>query len=440
MSAKITLQTKQGVITKEIQKAIDDCFLSGGGTVVLEAGKYEVGGLRLRSNVTLYLKSGARLQGVRDPEAYRILDSDTIEPLREDEKTDVVWTSHSTLRNNDFIHKSGSRWNNAIIRILNAHDCAVIGETGSVIDGADCYDERGEERYRGPHGFSIRNSKNVTCSGYTVQNTGNWAHLAFFCEDLTFADLTIVAGHDGVHVAACDRVKILNCDMQTGDDCVAGFDNQDVLVDNCLLNTACSAFRFGGTNVLVQNCKIYGPARYVFRGSLSLEDRISGAPTPSGGRRNMLSLFTYYSDFTLQVRKKPENIVIQNCQVQNADRFLHFNFSGNEYWQCNRPLGGIRFRNVTASGIAMSLCAYGSKDEPFDLAIEDCKLEFGKEQSELIRAAYWKSISLKGVTAIGVNGPLVTSWGGKGEVCVRNVQGVEDGVQAATVPFTCDPI
>ena len=45
--------------TEKIQKAIDDCFLAGGGRVVIPCGIYLTGGLRLRSNVQLYLEAGA---------------------------------------------------------------------------------------------------------------------------------------------------------------------------------------------------------------------------------------------------------------------------------------------------------------------------------------------------------------------------------------------
>ena len=34
-------------MTAEIQKAIDDCFLNGGGKIVLEKGTYEIGGIAI---------------------------------------------------------------------------------------------------------------------------------------------------------------------------------------------------------------------------------------------------------------------------------------------------------------------------------------------------------------------------------------------------------
>ncbi len=77
--------------TQRIQSALDQCFLNGGGTVVVPKGVYLSGGLRIRSNCTLYLESGAILKGSRNPEDYFGYLADKIEPLTENEITDKVW-------------------------------------------------------------------------------------------------------------------------------------------------------------------------------------------------------------------------------------------------------------------------------------------------------------------------------------------------------------
>ena len=54
----------------QIQKAIDHCFLNGGGEVIIPTGIYRIKGLRLRSNVTLHLLEFAMLLGSRDYKDY----------------------------------------------------------------------------------------------------------------------------------------------------------------------------------------------------------------------------------------------------------------------------------------------------------------------------------------------------------------------------------
>ena len=93
-----------GLQTPYIQKAIDTCFLNGGGRVTIPRGIFRTGGIRLRSNVTLYLQTGA-----------------------------------ASVR---------SRWNNAIIRAVRAKNVAIIEEPGSYVNGRNCSDTTGEEGYR----------------------------------------------------------------------------------------------------------------------------------------------------------------------------------------------------------------------------------------------------------------------------------------------------
>ena len=434
---EITVRPTGGDATAAIQGAFDECFRAGGGTVVVERGEYAVKGLRLRSGTTLLLRSGAVLKASRDCGDYDILQNDALEPVPADDfAPGVVWVRPKDRKTNDHILKYASRWNNAIIRILRARNVRIVGEPGSAIDGCDSYDPVGEEHFRGVHGISVHASTNLAFSGYTIRNTGNWAHLLKDCADMRFERLMILGGHDGIHMSVCDRAAIADCTMKTGDDCVAGFDNEDVVVRGCSLNTACSAFRFGGRRVLVENCRCYGPGEYPIRNSLPKADRISGSHgTPGAGRRTMLALFTYYSDFTLKVRHQPGDIAIRNCIVENAERFLHYNFSGNETWQKNRPLGSIRFENVTAQGIAMSLCAYGDPETRMSLAMKDCRISFAKPQREFVRGAHIGGLSLENVSVEGVEGPCVRSWGDVAAPAAKNVTGLNLDVVSASEPF-----
>ena len=438
----IAVRPVAGDATATIQKAFDDCFRAGGGTVTVEEGLYRVRGLRLRSNTTLLLKRGAVLKASRNCDEYDILADDKIESVpASDFAPGVVWVRPKDRKTNDHLLKPGSRWNNAIIRILNARNVRIIGEPGAEIDGCDSYDPIGEEHFRGVHGISVHGSTNLLFRGYTLRNTGNWAHNVWRCADLRFEGLTILGGHDGIHFSTCDRVAIADCEMKTGDDCVAGFDNEDVTVRNCRLNTACSAFRFGGRRVLIEDCRCWGPGEFPIRNSLPKADRISGSHgVPGVGRRTMLSLFTYYSDFTLKVRHDPDEITVRNCTLDTAERFLHYNFSGNETWQKNRPLRSIRFENVVATGIAMSLCAYGDRDAPLSLALKECRISFAKPQRELIRAAHVGSLTFEDVSVEGVDGPCVRSWGGVAEPAAKALSGVKPTVAVAETPFSTKPI
>lgn len=121
-------QSNGELCTKNIQAAIDDCFLKGGGEVIVPSGTYLTGGLRLRSNVSLHLLENAKLFGSINPEDYCTYLQDEIEPISKEERESFV----STIRfvENMQISVSSypySRWNNAIIRAIHAKNISIIG-------------------------------------------------------------------------------------------------------------------------------------------------------------------------------------------------------------------------------------------------------------------------------------------------------------------------
>lgn len=286
--------------------------------------------------------------GTRNPEDYFNHFNDTIEPFEPE-----MLSRGPFIRENSEIkdyYKLGSRWYNALIRAYKAENVKIIGEKGSLIDGMDCYDELGEEAYRGPHAICFIKCSNVYLSGYEIVNSSNWAHSMWYCNNLELSYITVNAGHDGCHFRRCNNIYIHNSVFSTGDDCIAGYNNRNMAVENCELNTACSAFRLGATNVLIQNCHAYGPPKHLMRYVLSQEDKIAGVhDVPKDREWNyMLSFYTYYASVNHYTKDNPgnENVLIRNCKVENADRFLHYNFSGNEPWQSGSPLLDIKFENA----------------------------------------------------------------------------------------------
>lgn len=435
--------------TEEIQAAIDECFLAGGGEVVVPEGVFMTGGIRLRSDITLRLMKGAVLKGSRNPEDYMAYHNDKIESVVNLD-FGARWIQSEAGRaeewNSAFLKNPGSRWNNGLIKALYAENISIIGEEGSILDGSDCFDELGEENYRGPHCINMFYCRNITLKGYTVKDSANWAHAIFRSENIVMDDVTVLAGHDGAHFTVCDNIKVDNCKFYTGDDCVAGFSNTNVTVKNCELNSACSAMRFGGTNVLVDNCHIYGPCKYLFRGSMTVEEKRSGVkPALEGHRNNMLSVFTYYSDYSVPIENQPGNIVIKNCRVDYADRFLHYNFSGNEPWQANKPLESVRFENIKATDISMPLTAYGDKDTPITLEMKnvDISIREGFENIDFMHIANYKRISLENVKIDNYLGEsLIKKWtDGKVEITNLECNVSEDKyVVPADKEFVCQAI
>lgn len=418
--------------TDIFQKALDECFLAGGGEVIVPEGSYVIGDIRIRSNTTLHLMKNAVLLGSRDPHDYMHINEDGLEPLPDEQNSRVRWYNPREWIQmgggfKKHLYTVGSYWSYGIIRAAFAENIAVIGEEGSRIDGRNVYDPEGEEKYRGPHGINMHFCKNVTFRGYTIVNASNWAHAIFQSENIVFDNLTVLAGHDALHTRACANVTMTDCKLITGDDCVAGFDNHNVLVRNCEISSACSAFRYGGSNILVEDCNIYGPCIYQFRGSFSREEKIAGVTVSERGRNNMLSFWTNFVTDDLPVRAPAGKILLRNCTVKNADRLLHLNLSGNESWQRGAPPTDITFENIRAEGIKMGLTAYGIEGCPMKITLKDVDYTYDAESAEtpLIRAAHCDKVVLKNVTVKGYHGnSLIRAW--------------SDGIKVSTDGLDCD--
>ncbi len=339
--------------TTAIQTAIDDCFLSGGGKVVIPCGVFITGGLRLRSNVELYLETGAILKGSRNPEDYFGWKEDKIEPLtiRKDEvqKTLPYW-------------ETKRRWNNALIRTFDAKNVAITGEKGSYLDGCYCFDPIGEQQYRGPHGINMWNTEGIRLTGYTFINASNWCHALFCCKDIKVNNISIHGGCDGINIHTCDNVLIEKCNINSGDDCVAGFNNHDVIVRDCVLNTACMPLRVGGNNFLVENC-VSNQRNFGSRRWMTEDEKRLGNLTSERDRHESHTCFSYYCDHRAVIRKTPGNIVIRNCHFAQEHEFIRVEFVGRHRFCCNRGLKDLTLENCSVKDIIHTGMIWGRESE-----------------------------------------------------------------------------
>ncbi len=383
--------------TKAIQAAIDDCFLAGGGEVIIPSGIYRTGGLRIRSNVVLHLLQGAILEGSGNPDDYTAWKEDKLEPV---DFSDIEPSKYRSATRT-------SRWNNAMIRAFDAHDIAIIGEPGSILNGMNCYDPTGEENYRGPHGIDLWDCERVTLRGYTVRATGNWAHAIFRTRELEVRDITVQGGHDGVDVFLCENVLIEDCKFWTGDDSLAGFGSKNVVMRRCILNSSCSSIRFGGTDVLIEECENHGESRFAHRWSLSEEDKARSAFTNETHSRCDQNVFLYYCDERFgKLPYEPGNIVIRNCNFDGVCDLFRMTF-GKHIWCCGESLRSIIFENCCLENLSLPIGIYGDKDNPTEFRLRNVRLSArnGIKSQIFIDAENCSRIELTNVKLEGYTSP-----------------------------------
>jgi len=358
--------------TSALQADIDAVWRKGGGEVVIGPGEHRLGPVRLRSGVRLRLLAGAHVYESGNCAVYvGALARDTVEPVSEDE---LRHASREDL---------SRRSQYALFYAFRAHDIEVVGEDGSFVNGVNCPDAQGAEGYRGPHSFWFACSTNVSFRGVRVEESANYAYRFVDCADIRLQGVSAEGGHDGVHFDLCSRVRILDSSFHTGDDSVAGSGCTDIVVSNCILNSACSPFRLGGRDVLVTDCRMTGPAKHPHRWTLTQEEKLRGASTAEvAGRRTVGAFFQGYTGDVAHKDFVPGNITVRNTTVENAERFL-LSVSGlpKALWQDGHGIVDITFDNVRATGLSLPAAVVAKADSPVTITLRNCSFAFRTLQS-----------------------------------------------------------
>lgn len=189
-------------LTDELQTRIDAAAARGGGRVVVPAGTYRTGSLRLRSHVELHLEAGAVLEFVPDPELYPV----------------VV-----------------ARWE-GVEREVHAPCLYAVGEEGVAITGLGTIDgsgaawwqrfRQGDLDYPRPTLIGLHECRRVSIRDVTLRSSPAWTVHPCRCEDVTVSGVRIhnpadSPNTDGIDPESCRDVRISDCHIDVGDDCIA---------------------------------------------------------------------------------------------------------------------------------------------------------------------------------------------------------------------------
>ena len=351
--------------TEEIQKVFDLCR-ENGGIVVIPAGRFRVGGLRMWSDTTLYLEKGAELVGSDICEDYAVFDVPEGVELRTDMELITQY----------YNNRPWKTYRRAILSVYGGTNISIIGEEGSLIDGDDCTDPQGEEGYRGPHGIFLTNVENITLEGYTIANCGNFMHQVDNCKNITMRHVRCVGGSDGIHLHHCVDTLIEDCVFHTGDDCVAGINMRNLTVRRCELNTSCDTFRAGGVHILVEDCRIWGPGIYPHRctvvqnrGTELVRDKKNTLPRECG-RHNLITVFIHFASTNFPNPEPFRDVVFKNCVIENADCFLSYHADCGPL-ESGTHLTEITLENVAFTGLLGPSSVAASAEEPLTVRMKN---------------------------------------------------------------------
>ncbi|NIA29062.1 MAG: hypothetical protein GWP06_04005 [Actinobacteria bacterium] len=348
--------------TQAIQSAIDSCFKSGGGYVIVPSGRFLTGTIVLKNHVYLKLSPGAVLLGSKNLSDY----------------------------NPPFL-----------IYAENAHDFGIIGH--GTIDGQGDFFWRGKQRpyHRPERTVNFENCRDVTIRDINIRNSAAF-NIAFEdCDRVTITGVSIIndlaaPNTDGIDPISSSNVFISNCYIETGDDAICPKSHnvknplENLVVTNCVLISDDSAIKFGTasrgvirncsfSNIIIRNTK-YGIGFYMKDGgsfediqfsNISVETVVRDSGRPERGtnsyaifmdieKRNENSGFgtirnIMFSDMTINTtdgnclfagmpEQKIENLTLDNIRMRVRRRT---DLSGR-----HKPRGTRKLKNIAVNDYA----------------------------------------------------------------------------------------
>lgn len=242
---------------KAIQRAIDACSASGGGSVIIPSGKtFMAGPLHLKSNVDLHLQPNSVLLANPDEAVY------TESAFRGNRGEGMMWISGKDIQNISITGRGRIDGNGVAFMGRELSDSY---ELKPVTD----FDPR-------PHVLTLVNTSNVKINGVTIANSAYWTIHLVGCYDVAISDISLlnnlkIRNGDGIDIDHSRKVRISNCFIESGDDCIClknrrEFEEygpcEDVVVTNCIMTSRSCAVKIGSENmdairrVLFDNCII----------------------------------------------------------------------------------------------------------------------------------------------------------------------------------------
>ncbi len=326
--------------TAAINQAIEACAKAGGGVVAFPPGNYLSGTIRLKSHLTLLLNTGATLTGCTNLDLYQSF-------------TPPAGTPEARFR---------STWHRALILGEEVENAAIAGP--GVINGNKVFDPRGEERMRGPHTILLGKCREVMLRDFSVKDAANYAVMLEDCQQVVARNLRITGGWDGVHFRGwpdrpCRDVTITGCQFYTGDDAIAGRYWENVLISDCLINSACNGIRLIGpaTHLIIHNCLFYGPAVH---------------PHRTSNRYNMLAGINLQPGAWDATQGNLDDVLISDITLHNVATPFQFTLKpGN-------TAGQITVNRLAATGVYRAAASVESwAAAPFtNVVLRDVSMEF----------------------------------------------------------------
>lgn len=281
--------------TELINETIQKASQAGGGTIYFPAGTYRTGAITLQSNITLQIEAGATLSFSTDFEDYlpfreirwEGIFMKTFSPLIYAKGVEnIAIKGEGTLEGNgkawwEEVKKQQYKvWGDGEIKKPNRLQQMWLDQNAD-LQVESYYEKSLQHRFFRPPFIQFLECNHIVIEGVTILNSPFWTINPVGCDDLVVHGVKITNpddgwNTDGINPSSCSNVRISDCFISVGDDCITiksgrDFDGrkyakpcENITVTNCIMlaghgGVVIGSEMSGGVrNVTISNCVFNG--------------------------------------------------------------------------------------------------------------------------------------------------------------------------------------
>jgi polygalacturonase len=299
--------------------------------IVVPAGTYLTGPIRLRSGVNLHLEEGAIILFTDDFTHFRPVKSrwEGVECYGYSPCVYAENLQDVSITGKGIIDGNGSLWWKEFKRLKQGEKKpATILDNEFIklntgIDLSDCGGGGIGSFFFRPPLIQFNKCQNVLLKDFTTRNSPFWNTHILYCKDVTIKNVTFQnpdtgVNGDGLDIDSCDGINILDCNFDVNDDCLCF--KSGIGKDGMRVNKPCE-------NVTVKNCNM-------LRGHGSV---VMGSETAAGIRNIEISDCVFHgTDRGIRLKSRRgragtvENITLNNITMNGVGCPIVMNL----YYEC----------------------------------------------------------------------------------------------------------
>jgi len=218
--------------TKVISDIIGELSSKGGGTVYFPAGTYLTGPIILKSNITLWLESGAVIKFSDDFDDYLPMVQSRWEDVRVKNFASQIYAyqcENISIRGRGHFEGQGRKWWDFMKTAGSKQQSPskwqeIFKKENEALLAKNAY-LRTKNNFLRPPMVTTYECRNVLIEGVSFSNPPFWTIMPAFTDNITITGVTIEnpsgsPNTDGIDPSSCTNVHISNCHISVGDDCI----------------------------------------------------------------------------------------------------------------------------------------------------------------------------------------------------------------------------